>query len=520
VAHFTDEEVRILNEWARTQPALRKAFPYTNSSDNGRGLGDLLQDHDGAVEVTLTVDQTNGAQSFTAVDRLRFHSDDFYIKADSNGNPIVNWRGEAGGGGGVTDHGLLDSVSLLDDDHPQYLLRTETPPGFYGIVVRESDGTFIERDDTIEFLSTDFDLSTVNSKPRVALGKIHTAEAFYLAGNGNIYNDDSGNIIVDVNGEYMRINNNLIAGNPGGEGDSISVHGFDYTSALKVSDISQDDAVSLHLHKHSGNLPCVIMGSRSDALGAAHADVDDLDGLLWIYATGRNGSTYLISSQIQMDVDGTPGSGYVPGKIVFRVNNGQDTGPTPSVAMTIRSGGHIEMENTLAVENQVTAEAFYVKTGGEVRPWNVNSDHFYISQDADGTNIINLRHETFTKSITLQNPSNFDTVTWWVEPEETEVMKMTAFLRTEDSGFYPFCDFTVRYGSFPSRGAGTELEVGGWRAGFYTGHAGTGENPLYRSVFDNNVIPQDSFLWLETLKLGEGDGKEEELHVTLQLRKN
>jgi hypothetical protein len=34
-------------------------------------------------------------------------------------------RGSVGAGGGVTDHGALDAASLLDDDHPQYLLRSE-----------------------------------------------------------------------------------------------------------------------------------------------------------------------------------------------------------------------------------------------------------------------------------------------------------------------------------------------------------------------------------------------------------
>jgi len=48
--HFTDDEVKILNEWSRTQPALRKAFPYTSSSDDGRGLGTLLNQHDGDLE--------------------------------------------------------------------------------------------------------------------------------------------------------------------------------------------------------------------------------------------------------------------------------------------------------------------------------------------------------------------------------------------------------------------------------------------------------------------------------------
>lgn len=36
----------------------------------------------------------------------------------------------AGGPGGTSDHGELDSLSLLDDDHPQYLLRADFPDSF------------------------------------------------------------------------------------------------------------------------------------------------------------------------------------------------------------------------------------------------------------------------------------------------------------------------------------------------------------------------------------------------------
>ena len=408
-----------------------------------------------------------------------FNREHFYVTPSKSniGRYVVNLDIEPGSI--VVDHGGLSG--LADDDHPQYARK-------------EADwNTF-----------------------RQGI----TAEAFYLAGASNIY-ASGDNTIIDGGTGYVQVFPNFIAGDPGSEGDGINVGGTTFASALKVSDIDVDNPVDLHIHKHSATGPAILIASRSDALGATHADVDDGDSLFSIWATGREDGTYEVASKIETLVDGTPAPGYVPGRINFRVNDGTDTSLVPALAMSIRSTGHVKMENTLSVKNQVTAEAFYTNSSGEVRPWDVNPSHFYLSQDSDGTSIINLKHETFTKAITLQNPSNFDTITWWVEPEETEVVKLTAFLRTEDSGFYPFCDFTVRYGVYPpSRGSGTELEVGGWRAGFYTGHAGTGENPVRRSIFDNSIIPQDNFVWLETLKLGEGDGKEEELHVTLQLRKN
>jgi hypothetical protein len=46
-------------------------------------------------------------------------ADNYILKYDLG---TATWKVEvdAGGGGGVTDHGLLDAPSLLDDDHPQY----------------------------------------------------------------------------------------------------------------------------------------------------------------------------------------------------------------------------------------------------------------------------------------------------------------------------------------------------------------------------------------------------------------
>jgi hypothetical protein len=47
---------------------------------------------------------------------------------------------------------------------------TDIGPGFYGVVFRESDLSYALKNDTLEFLTADFDLSTVSSKPRVAIG--------------------------------------------------------------------------------------------------------------------------------------------------------------------------------------------------------------------------------------------------------------------------------------------------------------------------------------------------------------
>lgn len=289
MSSLTDEQVKALNEWARTQPALRRVFPYTQGSNvDALGLGTALDS--GAETSTIDVKESDGNPPTFDTDTLIFSSEAFYLTPNSAGKPTVNFRPSAGG---VSD----------------------TLPGFYGIVVRESDLTYTHRDDTLEFLSSDFDLSTVDGKPRVALGKIITAEAFYLADGGDL--------------------------------------------------------------------------------------------------------------------------------------------------------------------------------------------------------------GTTAKHITLQYPTSQDTITWFKAVESGFVVEeMHSFLRTGDGGFYPSVRFTVRHGTaLPSRFFGSELTTDGWRIGFYPNNSTLTENPLTRTVFTNPNIAQNSWVTLLTLGLGEGTGTEEELHVTLRLRR-
>jgi len=126
----------------------------------------------------ITVKHSNDSQSFRGINVIAFNSNDFYVTQNSPNTDevVVNFRGSVGSGSGVTDHGAL--TGLGDDDHTQYLLRTETPPGFYGIFVRESDGnppTF--KKDTLIFDSADFYLhSDSTGKPTVSLRNQSTTQ--------------------------------------------------------------------------------------------------------------------------------------------------------------------------------------------------------------------------------------------------------------------------------------------------------------------------------------------------------
>jgi len=60
------------------------------------------------------------------------------------------------------------TLTELDNPHAFQIDAVATPdPGFYGIIIEESDGSNTLRDDTIRFAAADFDISEVNSKPQV-----------------------------------------------------------------------------------------------------------------------------------------------------------------------------------------------------------------------------------------------------------------------------------------------------------------------------------------------------------------
>ena len=54
----------------------------------------------------LSVEQTNGASVFTTVNSLKFEHQNFYLTADSDGKPVVNFRGQGGTGSGQFGTGI------------------------------------------------------------------------------------------------------------------------------------------------------------------------------------------------------------------------------------------------------------------------------------------------------------------------------------------------------------------------------------------------------------------------------
>jgi hypothetical protein len=340
------------------------------------------------------------------------------------------------------------------------------------------------------------------------------AAGFYVSEGGELSNE--GLVVSDG-----RVKENLIAGNPGSEGGGFGIGGTTITSPFKVSNLGATNVADLHVHRHSSTTPAAMFTSRSQSDDESHTDVADNQPIFRLWASAWNTSTYEVSSRIDMDVDGEPSAGNTPGKIMFRnTKRGVDSGVTPPVAMTIHNDAHVSMENTLQVENAVTAEGFYVSSGGQLSTVGlktksgdfsrrVMAEGFYLNSGLDLSRV--------RAAVSLEAPARHETITWFIADRPMNARRLRGFLRAKDSGFYPGIDFTVRHGSLPARGTGTELTTGGYSIGFYPNNPTRPSNSNDVRKFDNPAITKDDYVWLEVTDLAEGGGNEEELHVNLEL---
>jgi hypothetical protein len=146
----------------------------------------------------ITVGQTDNNPTYKNINTIKFNAAEFYVTQNTPNTDevVVNFRGSAGGGSGEANtasnlgagSGVFaakvgvdlqfkslvagTNISLGSDANTVTINSTgsgASDPGFYGIIVEESDQTNTLRDDTIRFLAGDFDVSNVNNKPQVAL---------------------------------------------------------------------------------------------------------------------------------------------------------------------------------------------------------------------------------------------------------------------------------------------------------------------------------------------------------------
>ena len=86
--------------------------------------------------------------------------------------------------------------------------------------------------------------------------------------------------------------------------------------------------------------------SRSGTVGTTGTVVVDGDGLMRISAAGDDGTQFTEAGRIEIQVDGTPGTNDMPGRLVFSTT--ADGASTPTERMRIDSSGNVGIGNTVA----------------------------------------------------------------------------------------------------------------------------------------------------------------------------
>lgn len=111
-----------------------------------------------------------------------------------------------------------------------------------------------------------------------------------------------------------------------GEKKALAIGGHDHE--MTVDGVTKDHSFTTHsqggsnaydivFHRHSSTSGSFLAGARSRGSEASPKIVQDGDNLLDVYGIGYDGTDYEFSSGIQFEVDGTPGDGDMPGRVVF-----------------------------------------------------------------------------------------------------------------------------------------------------------------------------------------------------------
>lgn len=104
-----------------------------------------------------------------------------------------------------------------------------------------------------------------------------------------------------------------------GAEDTMTVNGVAVDTMLAVHHEadSTDSEVELHRHNNTSTAGATLYGARSRGTEATPLVVQANDDLLLFAAVGYDGTDYALSSAISFEVDGTPGTNDMPGRIVF-----------------------------------------------------------------------------------------------------------------------------------------------------------------------------------------------------------
>lgn len=241
------------------------------------------------------------------------------------------------------DHGGLDGLG--DDDHTQYALLAGRSGGqvLFGGTNTGNDLLF-------------------HSTSSGTLGHI----AFTSLQNGLIWDGEKKALSI------------------GGDEHSMTVGGVTKDHSFTTHSTGGSNAYDIVFHRHSSTSGSFLAGTRSRGSEASPKIIQDGDGVLCFFGIGYDGTGYQFATSIEFQIDGTPGTGDMPGRILFSTT--PDGSGTPIERMRISSNGDFDFqENIIKNFGQIAMKSAVEATisSGEIT---ITEGHIKVDTEGDAAN--------------------------------------------------------------------------------------------------------------------------------------
>jgi hypothetical protein len=190
-------------------------------------------------------------------------------------------------------------------------------------------------------------------------------------------------------GHVLFKDSDVIIGDAGTEDNGFIINSIPYDAPLKLSDFGSTQLAQFILHRHSTQIHPMILTALSNTDDDTHSVVLNDQILFGLYAAGWDGNAYAFAASIIVEVDGTPGFGDMPGRILFKTT--PDGTQTPQERLRISQNGMFSVNesadtfndysddetfagdspNTIMSERAIKAYVDAQGGGGGVSSWTV-----------------------------------------------------------------------------------------------------------------------------------------------------
>jgi hypothetical protein len=198
-----------------------------------------------------------------------------------------------------------------------------------------------------------------------------------LNGNTVSTTDVNGDLLLSPNGTGGVVAvTDLTVGNTSRD-VSFTINGASIDGTISAEGLGAADLGGIISHRHSATAGFGghFIGLRSRGTHASPTVVSDGDSLGLFAFAGYDGTDYAQAAQINIQVDGTPGSNDMPGRILFLTS--ADGGQTPTEAMRISS------EQKVGINNPTLLDEFNISGAMDIQHTSTATDDHALEIDID-----------------------------------------------------------------------------------------------------------------------------------------